>query len=165
MSLEDVPPTPEPREEVIQRTLSQDLYRAISRLLDTLTRRSAALPGQTQSLAKLSRRAKICARAKGAGAELFAMPFNHNLTLPNDAVRLGIEQYMGLPLQATEALRTCTCKKGDYPLPLSDPARSHHALGCVRANPGKRAHWLAQRHAVSFLRKHTELDVALEPRA
>jgi hypothetical protein len=110
------------------------------------------------------RRALVNARAPQAGLALMVTPWSKVLELDNDEVQLAAEQYLGLEVQAMAGLRRCTCSRDDRLTDLTQVANSYHALGCTRANPGKRAHWQLSRHMTAFINAHTTCDASLEPR-
>lgn len=109
------------------------------------------------------RRALVTARAPQAGLALMVTPWSKNLELQNEAVQLLGEQYLGLEVQAVMGLRHCTCNQGGRRTDLRAPHNTYHALGCVRANPGKKAHMALSRHMANFVQAHTTCEAGLEP--
>jgi hypothetical protein len=91
-------------------------------------------------------------------------PWSTILELANDEVQLLAEQYLGMDIQAMAGLRRCTCSRDDRLVDLTQVGNSYHALGCTRANPGKRAHWQLSRHMTAFINANTTCDASLEPR-
>ena len=134
-----------------QGNLSKGLYKALSRQLDQSSKTKAREAGPGSSLALLSRRAKVSATAKGAGAELFTVPYTKSRTLSNAAFSISLEQRLGLPLSIMAGAQPCDCNTDCREL-----KNVHHAISCLKHNPGGYAHNKLRDIFCSYLRPNLQ---------